>query len=142
MPDVNLRLDGATTADFASAFADVDITRYLSGFDVRVSRQMREWKKDEQPFLEKLVGHDDVWAICLRRPKPGWRLIGRFLAKDVFVGLGMYPKRELMGGRYAVRADEAIVLWNERFPGREPIRSDALNDYIGYQWTDIDDEDF
>lgn len=45
--------------------------------------------------LEQLEDQDEVWSLCFRRPRPGWRLLGRFLERDVFVGLRLYERHFL-----------------------------------------------
>jgi len=40
----------------------------------------------QKPDIERLSGLDEAWVMCFRRPLPGWRLFGRFVAKNIFVG--------------------------------------------------------
>ena len=133
-------LDGtAQLPRFPEVTADVLTTRYIAGHYMTVSEQKKVWKKGEGPLLERLVEVDEVWAICFRKPPPGWRLLGRFLDKDVFVGLRFIDKPDL-AGRYKEVSAEVVGVWDEHFDF-EPIRSASLDDYIGHTWVNKDEED-
>ena len=54
--------------------ADKVIGRYIAGHLSFVTR-----KSAKDADLEQMEGLDDVWALCLRKPRPGYRLLGRFL---------------------------------------------------------------
>src|SRR5690349_4989404 len=93
---------------------------------------------DKRPNLERLERIDEVWALCVRTPKPGWRYLGRFLRQDWLVLQKAHAKRDLVGN-YPLFSGEVIADWEQRFPEREPLRGAAVGDYLsGDNWRDID----
>lgn len=87
----------------ATGFAE----RFLAGHYITLSDEMNV-KAD----LEKLVGLDEAWAICLRKPAPGWRLLGRFIGEGEFVASVAKDRHELAGvGNYTAIAQEMIDEW-------------------------------
>jgi hypothetical protein len=138
--EISLLLDGARAGShFANGAADAQITDFIDGWSVNVSREQREWKKWEKPHLVRLVGCDEVWEMCFRKPVPGWRLFGRFLERAVFVGLVLKDKR-LLGTDYSGPVAEVLAEWARLFPGVDPVRATDLDDYLGFQWRDVDEE--
>jgi hypothetical protein len=128
-----------TTNDpyFPRATAEATMLRFRAGFLITVSRKMGVHKPD----LEKLVGPDEVWVLCFRSPRPGGRLLGRFLEKDIFVGLGIYLREDLGGAEYELAAANAVNQWAALLGPAQPIRSDDLDDYISATYRDMDDDD-
>jgi len=94
----------------------------------------------KRPDIERLYEQDEVWALCVRTPPPGWRLLGRFYRKDVFIALRAWDKRRL-AGHYAEASSEVISEWKNRFGDESPLRSEELADYIGFVMRDLDEED-
>ena len=132
-------LDGAPAGShFANGAADAQVTDFIDGRAVNVSREQRRRKRSEQPHLVKLVDCDEVWEMCFRLPKPGWRLFGRFLERGVFVGLDLRDKT-LMGANYDEPVRVVLADWQRRFPGVDPVRAADLDEYVGYQWRDVDE---
>lgn len=117
--------------------ADVLVGRFLAGHLLTVSRRSAEGVD-----LERLEGVDEMWALCFRAPAPGWRLFGRFLARDVFVGLRAYD-RIVLDGRATYMAYAADTIDDWRVFGRvPPVRSHALSDYLGgSMYRDVDRAD-
>jgi len=103
-----------------------------------VSRENRQWRRNDKPDLVRLAGYDEIWELCFRYPKPGWRLFGRFLEKGVFVGLELHDRHMLDHGKVAI---SIVQKWNEIFPELDPITSNHLSDYLGEIWRDVDGED-
>jgi len=81
-----------------------------------------------EPDLERLEGLDEVWALCFRRPRPGWRVFGRFLQRDLFIGLLAYDRVVLNGGpTYSTRAAAVAPQWQmEPYSPSEAIGSKII----------------
>jgi hypothetical protein len=92
----------------------------------------------KRPDLERLTDLDEAWAMCFRAPMPGWRLLGRFAAKSVFVGLSLLDRHTLNGNRtYAGYAQAMIDKWEEDLPGIEPVRGLTWQDYLDGTVKDV-----
>ncbi len=138
--DIARTLDGtAGTPHFPDAAADVQNAKYSSGYLINVSEQKKEWGKNQGPQLERVHNVDEVWMMCFRTPPPGWRLFGRFLCKDVFVGLILVEKFDVVR-KYEETGRQAIADW-ERILSEDPLRSSDLDDYIGPVWNNLDEEE-
>ncbi len=95
---------------------------------------------EKSPDFERLRGLDEIWVFCFRRPRPGWRLFGRFIQRDHFIGLDLKDRHELAGNNtYGLYATNAIKIWNECI-GREPLRSDAASGYLSGVTRDLDND--
>jgi len=129
-------LDGKHThLMFPDAEAESVIGRYAAGMLVTVSRI----KTKQAPDLERLEGSDEVWALCARKPSPGWRLLGRFHSKNIFIGLRPYDKHYLFP-RYPAAMQETIEHWKEIL-GSEPAHAgETVGDYISPKFRDLDEE--
>lgn len=137
---ISSTLDGTNdTPHFRDVPADVQNTRYSTGHLIKVSEQKKEWGRNKGPHLERIHGADEVWAMCFRTPPPGWRLFGRFLCKDVFVGLVFLEKFDVVK-RYEEVGGRVIEEWEKLF-NVPPLRSLSLDDYIGHVWMNIDEEE-
>ncbi len=91
-----------------------------------------------KPDLERLEGLDEVWVMCFRRPRPGWRLMGRFLAERCFVAIRAYDRHELGGKRaYEAKAKAMIADWDALLPDTAPFRDDTVGNYVGGVWRDV-----
>lgn len=93
---------------------------------MKVSRK----RNDEKPDIERLEDYDEVWALCARILPPGWRLLGRFFERNVFIALHAWDKRVLVHN-YDVAAKEVIDDWNGMLNSQPPVRSANLGDYLG-----------
>jgi hypothetical protein len=134
-PRIDALLDGHVAFGvFPATSAERLIAEFSAGWLLRVSRKRTKWR----PNLEQLEGYDEVWALCPRRPPPGWRILGRFYDKDVFVGLRAWDKGVLYS-RYAEAAQEVIEDWNELFGNQPPHRGQGIGDYVSPVWEDIDE---
>ena len=81
---------------------------------------------------------DEAWAICFRVPKPGWRLLGRFAAKSVFVGVCLLDRHTLDGDRtYASHAQAMLSKWGEHLSPLSPVRGSAWQDYLDGTVKDV-----
>ena len=135
--EINALLDGL---GLAKGFPDIDAERrigvFSAGYLLRVSRK----KNDKKPDLERLEGFDEIWCFCIRRPPPGWRLLGRFIARDRLVVTRAWDKN-LLAANYSQAAQEVIDDWALISGGAEPLRSENLEDYLSGTVHDVDTEE-
>jgi hypothetical protein len=133
-PDVDAMLDGQMHfGDFPQVEAERLIATFCANWFITVSRK----KTAKRPDIEQLQEFDEVWALCPRKPPPGWRILGRFYAKNVFIGTRAWDKHVLWG-RYAAAAQEVIDDWTDLF-GEQPAHTGvALDDYLGKAYYDVD----
>ena len=135
-PEVSDLLDGRVRppGGFPDPAADALIARYCASHLVAVSRK----KNDLRPDLEQLEGFDEAWALCVRVPRPGWRLLGRFIEKNVFVALKAWDKHTL-AGNYPQAVGEMNVIWDSLLQGQEPLRGALVGDYLSQVFRDVDE---
>lgn len=110
---------------------------YLAGHLVTVCCDGRREARSDFKRIRDLT---EVWALSSRRPKfDQYRLLGRFFARDVFVGLALLKRSEL-GDRksYHLQASKIIDHWNVIFPQHEPLSGIKAADYFGGVFNDID----
>jgi len=122
--------------------ADAQTTIFAAGQLVRVSLVGDPQKK--KPDLELLTDLDEAWAMCFRKPRPGWRLFGRFVDRNVFIGLCLVDRNQMKGFRaYGQIAQNMIDKWNRDFSSLHPVRSNSLADYLSGTIRDVySDGDF
>jgi hypothetical protein len=90
------------------------------------------------PELERLEGLDEAWVMCFRKPRPGWRLLGRFMARDHFVALAAYARDALKTRkRYEQAAQQMIDQWRAMFGAIEPFRGDNPAAYLSGVVRDV-----
>jgi hypothetical protein len=127
-------LDGKTRfGQFPDREAEVLIGIFCSGQLLRISRK----KNDHLPDLERLEGYHEVWSLCPRKPKPGWRILGRFIEKNRLVLFRAWDKNRL-ARRYDVAAKEVIEDWEKKFGAKPPCTGPELNDYLSGVIKDVD----
>ncbi|WP_439399187.1 hypothetical protein ACRQ5Q_17570 [Bradyrhizobium sp. PMVTL-01] len=128
-------LDGKTARGlFPNLEAERLIAVFCAGHFLRVSRK----KNDDRPDLERLEGFDEVWALCPRKPKPGWRLLGRFIDKDRLILLRAYDKHQL-AKNYDKATKEVIGDWEVILgAAQQPFRGTELSDYLSGVYRDVD----
>lgn len=109
---------------------DPKIGQFCKGYILFVT-QRRSRKKNVADF-KKLEDHDEAWVMMFCEPKnEQWRLFGRFLSKDVFVGLLLLPRKECgADDKYQERAKEMIAAWKARLPMERPLRGKFYEDYL------------
>jgi hypothetical protein len=128
-PHLDATLDGLPVrGQFPSIPAEKLIGIFAAGYRLTVTRRMP--RKKERPELEQIVGADEVWALCVRTPPPGWRLLGRWYDKNVFIALRAWDKHRL-AGHYEEASAEVIEDWTEEFGAQMPHRGNNLEDYLG-----------
>jgi hypothetical protein len=120
-------------AGFPAIKTDVFIGKYCKGYIVTVSR--RDSSKAEFKWFK---GHEQVWALSFRKPAPGWRVLGRFARKNVFVAMEAYDRHELGGMiQYNAIAGQIPANWDAKFPGVAPYTGGTFADYVGdMHWND------
>jgi hypothetical protein len=124
-PTIAELLDGRLQyGAFPTVEAETLIGRFVAGHALTFSRQIT----DRRPDVEQIVGQDEVWALCPRRPPPGWRLLGRWFERDVFIALRAWDKHHLVS-KYPQACVQVIDDWNGLFPGIEPHRDRDVGDF-------------
>ena len=92
-----------------------------------------------KPDLERLHSVDEVWSLCFRRVRQDqWRLLGRFVSKNLYVGLGLYRRSELAGGEYGKKAEAVIYDWTIIHGLDSPLKGNNKNDYLGGMVGNVD----
>jgi hypothetical protein len=126
---------------FPSIEAEILIGIFLAGYSIRVSRRKRPKKPKAKtktlPQIEQLEGYDEVWALCPRRPAPGWRVLGRFYRKGEFVALRGYDKHWLVT-HYDEAAAAVEADWRAIFGNEGPHRGSTFDDYLSGGLIDVD----
>jgi hypothetical protein len=134
-PEIDALLDGhGLYAAFPSLAAEKLIGRFCAGYLVTVSRRVTKL----MPDVERIEGFDEVWALCARTPKPGWRILGRFYEKDVFVALRPWEKSKLFA-KYAEAAREVIEDWQRLFGPKAAHGGITISDYLSGVVRDVDE---
>lgn len=133
-PAIGDLLDGRTQFGmFPQHSTEVLIGRFVAGQLVTVSRKFTKNKPD----VEQIVGYDEVWALCPRTPRPGWRILGRFIDQGHFVALRAWDKRHLFGN-YGKAASEVIEDWRGLFGDHPPFTAATADEYLGGVVRDAD----
>jgi hypothetical protein len=129
-------LDGDAPGHFPAVEWEVAIRTFCVGALLTVSFKRNKLRPD----IERLGDYDEVWAICARKPKPGWRLLGRFLQPDCFIGLEALPKG-VLANRYDEAAADVTRRWGEIFGSQAPWRGNRPGDYMTGALHDLDAHD-
>jgi hypothetical protein len=135
-PDIDAMLDGHMHVGlFPTVSSERLIGIFAAGHLLTVSRKFTNAKPD----VEQIVGHPEVWALCPRTPRPGWRLLGRFIDSAHFVALRAWDKRHLFR-KYDEAAAEVIEDWKVLFGDLAPFSSPHVSAYLGGVFRDVDEE--
>lgn len=132
--EINYVISGRSDSvpEFPSDQADLLLGRFVDGLIVGASSSYQG--KGELKWLQNL---HECWSFAFRQPSPGWRLFGRFAAKNVFVGLLLVPREDagdlLM---YNQKAMEMQTIWDNCFPGEKPFIGTKIDDYVGDMWVE------
>lgn len=133
-PEIDALLDGHFACGaFPATAAETLIGIYAAGQLVTVSRRLTRRKPD----LEQIVGASEVWAMCFRRPPPGWRLIGRWFDRDVFIALRAFDKQQLFEV-YSQASQTVIEDWKELLGPQPPHSGVEVGDYLSGVFRDVD----
>jgi hypothetical protein len=129
--------------DISSGFpdyaADTIVGRYTAGHLVTVSLLGDPDKR--KPDLERLENVHEVWALCFRKPRPGWRILGRFVQRDMFVGLRAYD-RHVLGKKsnYAKNAKAIPNDWTNLLGDAPVLFAATAGEYLSGVHRDVDQE--
>jgi hypothetical protein len=120
-----LHKDGAIDVMFNWTEANRILSDFVLGRAVSVSFKSRRTE------LEKLEDVEEIWACCVRKPRPGWRLFGRFVGQDCLV-LMMAHDRHALGSKtqYQAMAETVVSEWNRILPNVSPYSASKLSGYI------------
>jgi hypothetical protein len=133
-PEVDALLDGKLLyGAFPGTESDILIARWCAGQAMVVSRR----KTKQKPDLERVEGYDEFWALCPRKPRPGWRILGRFYDHKILILLWAWNKDELFG-KYAEAYQGILDHWIALFGNQSPYRSDSIDGYVGERYRDVD----
>jgi hypothetical protein len=123
---------------FPDVAADIQACAFVNGYTFTGSLIGDPSRK--KPQLERLLRNDEAWAMCFRKPVPGWRLLGRFAAKNVFVGLSLNDRITMNGGeRYNRFAIDMISEWETSYSDLPVVSGQSWSDYVGGKVRDVDD---
>lgn len=125
---------GGNRLEFPHQAADKLVGIFIAGQLLLLSQNSAEGVD-----MERLENVDEVWALCFRRPIPGFRLLGRFIEAKVFVGFRLYDRNTLDGiATYTAFANEVIADWKKAFGTKDPYRTYRLESYVGGVCRDVD----
>lgn len=128
-------LDGRTAfGNFPAVEAEKMIGIFCAGQYITLSRK----KNKVRPDLEKLEGFDEVWSFCLRRPVPGWRLLGRFIQKDHLILLRGWDKHKLIK-QYETASQQIIDDWEALFGTKVSHSGEWYSGYLSGVIRDADE---
>jgi hypothetical protein len=140
-PTVNVRISGQDPNHGLPAIGiALTIGRFIRGQSLVVSRirRLSKWKKSKIE-LEQLEGFDEVWILCYRNPRPGWRLLGRFLEQDALAVFRVKDKRDI-GSDYSAVVGEVLSDWNDHLGTERPCGGTDLSAYISGAHYNVDEE--
>ena len=123
---------------FPHGKADALIARYIAGYLVCVS--LMGTSKPEVD-LERLSNEDEIWMLCIREPRPGWRVFGRFLEKDKFIGLRAYDRHDLPTKEEFRSAALATAEDWDAVVSIAPHRGTNVGNYLSGVWRDVDEHE-
>jgi len=101
--------------------------RFISG--IYVTGSMSGDPDGRKPDFEKLLNVNEVWVMCFRAPRDNqWRLMGRFVGQNSFVGLRLFSRAFLNGEEHYHKQAESFA---RDWPETESFLSGAsIKDYI------------
>ena len=135
-PELAPLFKGLTSRQFPALEWEKLIGTFCAGWSLTVSFKFTRKKPD----MERLASFDEVWALCPRKPKPGWRVFGRFVQPGCFVALSAWSKVELFE-RYDEAATDVISRWRGIFAEQEPYRGRVASDYLTGVCRNVDQID-
>jgi hypothetical protein len=138
-PEVDERLSGKDPSyGLPASGIAITIGRFIRGHSMGVSRKKRprRWRGPEVE-LEQLEGFDEVWVLCYRHPRPGWRLLGRFLSQDTLAVFRVKDKLDI-GSDYSAAVGEVISDWNAYFGAKRPLSGTELEVYLSGAHRNVD----
>ena len=138
-PAIGALLDGeGASLGFPTPEALSITDRFMAGYLMVCSLTVETNPKRARPDLERLVGMDEAWVMCFRRPRPGWRLFGRFIGQGRLVVLRAHDRHELKGQSvYEAKAAQMIRDWSALFDGENPLSGANVEEYVGGVVNDV-----
>ena len=101
--------------------------RYIAGY--YMSGSLVGDPDEQRPNFERLIGRNEVWVMCMRAPRDNqWRLMGRFIGKNIFVGLRLFSRAFLNGEEHY---NHQAQLFEQNWPTTEQyVIGSKIEDYI------------
>jgi hypothetical protein len=124
-PELVDLLNGVPPGRFPDWECEKLIGRFCAGYLITVSFG----RQDDGADMKRWEGFDEVWALCPRRPRPGWRVLGRFVQPGVFVALSAWDRHDLHN-RFDEAARDMIHRWRDVFGLQDPYRGSDHADYL------------
>ena len=114
------------------------IATFCAGY--RLTASLLGNPKNKRPQIERLMGLDEVWAVCARTPsRKQVRMFGRFIEPGKFVGLQLHDRKALDDFKtYTRKASSVLGDWSSIFGALQPFRGSTLQEYLGEQVLDVD----
>ncbi len=129
---------------FPHRLADLVIGRYLKGHCVWICLTREEHPKTDVD-LKRLENADEIWNFRFAKRSTrynGWRVFGRFLGSDFFVGLVAVSRDKFRyQSDWDLHIDETKKRWSNYFPTTEPFRSASVSDYVSGYIKDVTQSD-
>lgn len=135
--EIDAALSGKTGfLDLAEPRFSVLIQRYIAG--LYVTGSVNGDPKKLRPDFERLLNVNEVWVMCFRSPRFNqWRLMGRFIAHEEFVGLGLYRRGFLDGEKkYHAVAEAFVARWQGATSASNFIVGTTIQHYISMPVSD------
>jgi hypothetical protein len=129
--EIDAALSGkAGFLDFVDPRFAAALQKYIAGLHVTGTLYGDPQKR--LPDFERLLKVDEVWVMCFRSPKTNqWRLMGRFIAPNEFVGFRLYRRSYLDGDpKYCDTAERFIRHWQEVAPDVKVLVGNTIQHYI------------
>lgn len=121
---------------FPDLEADGFIGTFSKGYLVDASRRPKSKAR-----FKWLCGVEQVWVLSFRKPPPGWRILGRFAQKNMFIAMAVFEREQLDDMvTYTARAKDMIVQWEELFPGVDPHSGSSFGDFLGEMHRNDDEQ--
>jgi hypothetical protein len=124
-PELLDLLKGIPRGKFPDRECEKLIGIFCAGYLITVSFK----KQDDGADMKRLEGFDEVWALCPRKPRPGWRVFGRFVQPGCFVAFSAWD-RHALHNRFGEAAADVINRWRVIFDQQEPYRGSVAADYL------------
>jgi hypothetical protein len=136
-PEIANVLDGnKPSTGFPHVTADAIVTRIVAGHSVNVTSRREKTGTTFKRFSEA----EGVWSVIFPKPPPGFRLLGRFVEKDLFVGLNLQSRDDLGGSRYAAEISRTAEAWNALIPAVPYIDDGDVSAFLSEPYYDADNE--
>jgi hypothetical protein len=142
-PKIDALLDGKPShATLHLKGTDNLIADYCSGLRVVVAKRRPKTKRERKkwrPDFERLEGYDEIWVLCARKHRPGWRFVGRFMEAGTLVLLKAWVKEEISDG-YTREAPLVIDAWRDLFGDQRPFSATEIDAYFKGNVKDVEDK--